>query len=612
MATIKISPFIPLDGLEHIATSYQISNDVNGDVILDELLESSDFLNIYTSPVDAPINSTYYARFKRHFKYDDLITGEVKYSDGEWSQFKPFKTVEYDSGLILFSDVKIDVPVIKIDKEKFITDDVVTITTSKFRGVNDGHYSTTWIITDLDMNVLFFKSNDTVNLNSITIDKRDYDINSKSIINIFVIQRGSNGIESPVGNLKVSMDDFNFEITSSLSRVMPFTNYNVKLKLIDITIPTRIVKIELLRVDTEEPLYQKDILEENVTTFILPGELLEPDTNYFLDIYSYSNGVSIKIKRKPLYTLPDTNSRLIDVNYVYDKKLRSVYSIDDTNNFPKYITSKETFYGIIPIAFKNNMNLYKGKFNRETNKLEVDIVDKFRGVSLLSENTEDLYLRITYDSVLIIDTYTLVDGLEVPVFLIYRYNRYKDMCELLFSMPRPTETKCLGYANNVVYKNNDTMLYIPYGQNVIKKYNFVFNVLEDFITLPFAYDKSISFFEIRSNRLMVLGGNEKYGYILNTDTMTFSEGFTIPVEFRNRELKTVSLINGDVLIYRLDENLEDLNNNVLYYSYESNKLEPTKPAYVSNIYQDTNILMSTGELLLINNGDTMTSHYLLS
>lgn len=613
MFTVKISPFIPIDGLEHIATSYQVSNDTLGTIILDEMLESNVFLNLYTSPIDAPINSTYYVRFKRHFKFVDAITKETKYSDGAWSEYKPLETVEFEGGLVLISEIKIDVPVIKIDKDKFIKDDIVTISTSKFRGVNDGHFSTSWIITDLDLNVLYFNPNDQVNLNSITIDKRDYGINSKTMINIFAIHKGSSGIESPAGDLKVTLEDFNFEIVSSLSRVMPFTNYNVKIKIIDFTIPTKIVKIELLRVDSDEPLYQKDITSEtSVTSFTLPGELLEPDANYFLDIYSYSNGNTVKTKRKPLYTLPDTNSRLIDTNYVYSKELKSVYSIDDTFNYPSYMSTKETFYGMIPIALKNNRNLYKAKFNRETNKLEVSILDKIKGVSLLSDNSEDIYLRITYDSILLIDTYTVVNGKEVPIFLVYRYNRYTDMCDLLFSKIREDETRCIGYANNVIYKDNDKMLYIPYGSNKIKLFNYIFNTLEDYATLPFNYDKSVSLFEIQSNRYMVIGGNEKYGYIFNTDNMTFSEGFSVPLGFRGRELKTVFLINGDVLIYRLDKKLEDTENNVLYYSYDTNKLEPTKPAYVSNVYQDTNILMSTGELLLINNGDTMTSHYLLS
>lgn len=111
-------------------------------------------------------------------------------------------------------------------------------------------------------------------------------------------------------------------------------------------------------------MIQKD-LEENVTSFVIQGELLESGSKYYLDIYTVGSDSRLIRKRKILETLSISKPYIIDTDYKYKKELTFVKSVpiqsSATNNFTVYENNK----GEIPMVKINDNKVYKAKWKIE-------------------------------------------------------------------------------------------------------------------------------------------------------------------------------------------------------------------------------------------------------
>lgn len=620
MITIKLSPFKEIDSIVHISTSYRIAKDSSGIVILDEALEDKDILNkypnlntgeelknskiknLYLSPLKGNQNTVYYASFNRHL-YDPL-TGVV--SETGWSSYKPMKLRPNIEGkeLIVKEDIVIETPMVYITKESLdINKETLIIKTSKFRSNLDGHYATHYILTDIFGNVLYCKLEDKVNLTELILDIKNLNLDSKSQLVIKVIHVGTSTRESSVGTNILVLDDFNFEITSSLQRLIPYSNYNVKIKNIDPNLPNRIVKLDLYNIDSEEPIYQKDINEEtNVIT--IPGEMIEPDRNYYLDIIAIGSNNNLKRKRKLMTSIPTTNKVYIDHNFIYKNTLTLVNTVPKNNVECTNLSLHETFNNKVPAPMIDSLNIYKGEIvNYE---LTFNEVYKYPTISLVTTDNDDVYIRMLENNILLIDSYIN----NKPTFSVYKYDSHKETLMLLNVFERSNENKCLGYNNSLVYEK-DSITYIPFGFSSICNYNYITNEFTTLdITLPITSDKGIIMFKVDGNRYCVMGSESENAYNYNINEKNFTISYPVPEYFRNKILRTVPLINGDVLIYRLENTIEDTESKLLRYSMLNNLLLETDIDIAKGLVLDTSIVLTNGKILFVSNGGENKKYFI--
>lgn len=593
MLIITLSPYKPVDNLEHYATSYYIASDPTGVNILDQVVKSTEYVNQFPSNLQTPLTVPYYYSYVRHIR--DNTTGEdVEYPRSGWKEYKP---VANTSNLILYKDIVIDKPLIILNKEAIedSNNPIITIKTSDFRCNNDNHESTHWIILDGLNNVVFESLYDTLNKTSISIPKVDIDYSSRSYLKVHVIHRSTVGVESDVGIVKLNVNESNFEIGSSLNRIIPYTTCRIKLKKIFPDLPLLTIRYELLSTQNDVLILKRELPNETTSIDII-GEVLEPDSSYYLDIYSIGLSGSIVTKRKLIRTVVSSNiDKTFNINF--NKEIKLINTKPLTNEYVFNTTTYEDYNGIVPLVKNNDNKIFKGKYDRTNDSLVIDVLNNFRSASLVSSTeNNDLYTRMLDNSLLIVDTYVNT----IPTFFIYRYDSYNDTCVLVHSMSRGGETKTIGYLNNVIIKDNN-LYYIPYGTKNIIKYDYKSNNISTLDTnIPINnVSNGLSLIEINNNRFLIIGGDVDQCIVFTPNTKLYNNAFPLHNDFRNRSLKTISLINGDALIFRINKRDTDTEyDNVMYYDNFNNKMSYIKPDTIGGFYPSSITSLINGEVIM--------------
>lgn len=593
MLIITLSPYKPVDNLEHYATSYYIASDPTGVNILDQVVKSREYVNQFPSNLQTPLTVPYYYSYVRHIR-DNTTGKDVEYPRSGWKEYKP---VANTSNLILYKDIVIDKPLIILNKEAIENSNnpIITIKTSDFRCNNDNHESTHWIILDGLNNVVFESLYDTLNKTSISIPKVDIDYSSRSYLKVHVIHRSTVGVESDVGIVKLNVNESNFEIGSSLNRIIPHTTCRIKLKKIFPDLPLLTIRYELLSTQNDVLILKRELPNETTSIDII-GEVLEPDSSYYLDIYSIGLSGSIVTKRKLIRTVVSSNvDKTFNINF--NKEIKLINTKPLTNEYVFNTTTYEDYNGIVPLVKNNDNKIFKGKYDRTNDSLVIDVLNNFRSASLVSSTeNNDLYTRMLDNSLLIVDTYVNT----IPTFFIYRYDSYNDTCVLVHSMSRSGETKTIGYLNNVIIKDNN-LYYIPYGTKNIIKYDYKSNNISTLDTnIPINnVSNGLSLIEINNNRFLIIGGDVDQCIVFTPDTKFYNNAFPLHNDFRNRSLKTISLINGDALIFRINKRDTDTEyDNVIYYDNFNNKMSYIKPDTIGGFYPSSITSLINGEVIM--------------
>jgi hypothetical protein len=363
-----------------LATSYYIASDPTGVNILDQVVKSTEYVNQFPSNLQTPLTVPYYYSYVRHIR--DNTTGEdVEYPRSGWKEYKP---VANTSNLILYKDIVIDKPLIILNKEAIedSNNPIITIKTSDFRCNNDNHESTHWIILDGLNNVVFESLYDTLNKTSISIPKVDIDYSSRSYLKVHVIHRSTVGVESDVGIVKLNVNESNFEIGSSLNRIIPYTTCRIKLKKIFPDLPLLTIRYELLSTQNDVLILKRELPNETTSIDII-GEVLEPDSSYYLDIYSIGLSGSIVTKRKLIRTVVSSNvDKTFNINF--NKEIKLINTKPLTNEYVFNTTTYEDYNGIVPLVKNNDNKIFKGKYDRTIDSLVIDVLNNFRSASLVS------------------------------------------------------------------------------------------------------------------------------------------------------------------------------------------------------------------------------------
>lgn len=604
MLIITIAPYKPIDNLEHYATSYQIATDATGTVILNSVDKSTQYLNLYPCTLETPLTTSYWYRYKRHVR-DNVTTEDIETAYSAWAEYKP---VANTSDLVIYNEISIDKPLVIVDKKLLedVSRTTLTINTSDFRCNNDNHEATHWVIEDGVGNLLYTSLYDTTNKLSLTIDKSIIEYDSKSYLKIYVIHRSTTGVESEAGLLKVNVNESNFEISSTLTRIIPYTTCRIKLKKIFDSLPLLTIKYEVISTQDDTVLISKEMTEET-TTIDIVGELLEPDSDYYLDIYSIGLSGNVVIKRKMITTIASSNV-IKDNNIIFKKTITLQSEVPLTNDYVDNNSTFEDYNGIIPLVRNNDNKLYKGSYDRNTESIVLDPIKIFKSASAVTgEENGDFYAKMLDNSYLLIDTYVNT----TPTFFVYRYDSYNDTCVLLHSMPRGNETKTLGYNNSVIVRDNE-ILYIPYGTKSIIRYDVKNNNLDTKNnSIPITdTTKSLLLLEADNKRLLVVGGNTDQCLSYSLDDNTFANAYPLSPDFRSCDLKAVSLVNGDALIFRMFKRDTDTEHDkVMYYDNFNNKMSFILPDTVGGFYPSKVVSLINGEVLLFVKTETHVKQY---
>jgi len=589
MVTLKIKPWDPINGLTHVSTSWQIATDNTFTDIVDELDANSTWLEIYYSPITIPPNMTYYARSQRILSDGTVLP---------WTDPIPVRADDISTAILLHQEVLIEKPVISIDTATLdTTSTVLTIKSSRGRFIGDGHHSTNWVIKDHNNNTLYSSLYDINNLIDLTIDKNDIDFKDNSVLNIYVTHNSATGISSSCGYYLLDNNKFNFNIDTNLINVDPYVDLVMPLTKVDLANIIGIREINLKNRYSNEVIYSKKY-SIDINSITIPKELLLPDREYVLEVtildYYNDGKMYIYIKTNP----HSTRSLYQDTNIKYENVV--VNAGDNSNlSIPSYMSTYETFDYVIPMVdIDIGTDIYIFKYDR-LNKNLYNTQDRVFGASVFS-NTDGIYTRVLEGNILLVDSISNGDA----TFAVFDYNPIEHNAVLKYSKSRAGETLPVGYGNSVVQTDIDTIYYLPtLNASTLIKYDINTNTLTNtspFPTTPLDYSTIV---DIGEGKILLLGKGETKSFIYNITTDDWEEGIAIPLEFRDKKLKSVKLLNGDSIIYRTFKDGTFTDDNILLYDHLKMELNIVSTNTLNTNSPDSNIPLNDGSVLLIEHTD---------
>lgn len=584
ISSIQIKAWVPIDGLTHIATTYQIATDESfNNVIISE--RSEDNLNLIMLEVTIPVNLIYWARAMRHF--DD---SNADY----WTAPIPVNNKISNHGLLLLEDIKVDTPTVHCDVQAIHSDATTfDVATSRYRG-NDGHLSTHWIITDAIGTVLFAKLYDTENLTNITVTKNS-NITATSQLKIKAIHVSSNNIESKTGELIVELNHLNFEITSSLTQIKPYSNLTLQIAKIDANFPTGLRRVDIKTINGELLWYR--ILSDADTTITIPWYVMTANSEYVLSLTAISKSGEINYLKTIVTTQSNKLKEIINPEFVYAKTFTKDVNILVDAVLPNGVTSHELGTSSILLPFIGKNDVAKATYNYINLNYDTTI-EKVNGLTLLNGNNENTFVKTLENNLLLIDT---MSSTGYPMFLVYSHTPKDDMYTIVNALIREDETVPLGKTNAVIQINATEILYIPYGSNILKKYNVISNVMTEVTTIELPNFSNGIMLRMSGDKLLIIGGTNFTMKVYSINDGTFVDGIsTMPGSFINRNLKTVRLINGDYLIVKTGYKLNDTESSVLYFDYTNLTFDELPIVFNQDEFPTSVVTLLNGDVVFFN------------
>lgn len=518
---VKLEPWLEINGLEHISTTYSLYMDRDLTELVEEITDSDKlFLSITT---DIPIGFSYYVLATRHFNIPNIdYTSEV---------FTITNNGEAINNMILSEPVTIEAPNIIITRQTIDdSDETFTLRTSSYRGKGDGHTHTHWFVYSGER-LLFIKLKDVDDKTSIDIPKSIvYGLNQVT----FKAIHCSNDIESSIGSYDINFNKVNFEVISQLKNI-PITDYTIVFKKIHTDQPMRLWKVNLLN-NYNEVINVYTITEQvgDTNSILIPDSMVANNAKLKMEIYCYDESNSItKIVRE---IMPIESS--LENQYIPDYKyLNEVVVLEDLDTIvPKNcVCDIVSGYSLIPKSGEI------GEYHFDTEG-QLNKVSTLTGVDLLNGNANETYVNYT-NGYLIIDNY---DN-DIPTFMVYKHNLATNTYTLLHTLARGDE-RTVAVNNNMVQINLEEFIFNPYGSNQLVKYNFKTNTITELRDIPMEITSSV-LVKLEDGRILVIGNKTHLTkiYIIEEDVYIDSVSI-VPELFVGKDLKVASLINKDSLI----------------------------------------------------------------
>lgn len=552
MLIVRLKNWLPIEGLEHVGTTWEISatGDFNN---LENSIYSEEMLDVFYSDIVVPAGDTYYVRAMRHFNDPTA---------NYWTEPVEVMNIEAEySAMLLNKDISVDAPMLYLDNTDITNDsDTFVIRTTSYRGTGEEHYCTHWIIKDGIGNVIFSSLYDTLNKTSITITKQDINLLNKTQLTFIAVHCTASGIESKPIERTVNSSKFNFEITSDLTKVSPLLDYRLTFRKIIEALTIRIIKIDILDSDQKTVIYTRNVTEIN-TTITIPWSLLRPSVTYYIDIHANDLNNNFGVLRKSFTTQSIKLTDILDSEYEYT----NIYKTDNDTpeaNFGNYVTTHELLNNKIPVVVNGSTEVHLATL---TNTGIATIDGVLDGVSLLTDVVDQTYIKYLENNMLLIDT---LNGSMQPTFLVYKHDLHTNTYTLMHAATRADESHALGMTNAILQISGNEFIYIPYNTNLIKKYNIANNTLVTIAVIPNNTYFKGTFIPMGKNQILLYGGEVFDTYVFNFNDLTFEKSTSIvPDSFLNRPLKLARLINGDSIVFKTTYLNNDIGSSIKYFDY---------------------------------------------
>lgn len=582
MITLVLKKWPTLSGPAHTGTSWQIYTDVSLSNIVLDIVNSISYVDVLYNSLIIPDGYTYYARVKRHFSDG---------SSSDWST--PIAVTDTKSNAFNINiEVRIDTPVVGINKNA-LTDNSITdiiITSTEFISNIETHHSTHYIITDELDNILWYRLNDTINLNSITIPKSEINYATKRAINFYVIYNTLTGISSQPGVHTENININNYRIVSSLDRVSARVNYPIQIRRIDQTQPLGIVRYELKDITSDEILASGDISDPDPIITIL-GASLAPMSNYRLNLTIIQNNGEYAIDTYIITTLDTQQSNNIDINFKYENVLTELNN--STFNLPNNFDVTEWANNYIPIPEYDGNIIKLYRYNQVTDTMFY--ITDITGITIPGFNYNNVWIRLTSDNKILMD---VKNEIGIPTLFVYNYNSTTHNATLINVIVRNGENRTFAETGSAHILDNATLLYMDIDTYDVKLIDINNGTITTRSTIDIDHTFTGVFINIFDNRFLFIGGDEVIGYIYILDSNVWLPAHIIPPDFRSKDIKAIQLLDGSTMIYRKQYNIGD-NTDILVLRNIDNEL--TRHS-ISDVMPDNtangNCLLRSGKLLL--------------
>lgn len=580
MLVIKIKPFINIDGINHIATTWEIATDKEFTNIV-ETVRSETYINAYQSDITVPEGDIYWVRAKRHFTEPNLD----KYTE-------PSRIIANGSDIttmILEQDLIIEAPIVYIDEDRLrdMNQPDFNVTTSKFRSEVEEHKATHWIIRNGDGKLLFTSMFDTKNLTSINIVKNN-EIKRECEFEVIAIHVGATGVESQVGKAEVVTIGFLFDILTPLREVQPYIDLVIEFKTKREDGKLGIYSVDLIDPGSEKMLMTTIVKDDGRVT--IPWNFLTYNSSFYLDVHALNSKDIYTVSRNLITTRMSQIRPIESINFAYEEKLTTHYDKPiDGIDYKKSVSTMEIPAGYVPYPKQDSLQLYKFTINHKTGLIEPSN-NAIPGVNLLSPNPDHMNIRFTADDILIVDTTEVKNGITYPVFCIYAYLRARDTYTLVKAIKREDESRSTGWLNNLVQYSPTEFYYIPYGIPEIRRLDINTNTVTRVIDLPNELFAKACMMYIPNSKLLIMGKDER-AWIYDVEEKELTKSITIlPKSFRTKEIRQILLPNGDSLMYKLIDDAMAEPTIVVDEFGNTNLIDPSREEIEARRDKETGIL----------------------
>ena len=554
MILITLKKWQNIQGITHIRTKWEVSDSETFTNIM-ESVESAEMLETYFSNIFIPVGSTYYVRATRIF------------NNGTTTELDPIATTNYGSdksSILLQDDIYIDKPFVYVNKDDVLSNEaILTIKTSAFRCEGDDHSFTHWIIRDGTGEILYHNLYNKVDKTSITIPNQSV-FKEKTKLEVIAIHGSTTGVESPMGKATINLtSDYNFEISPSVSWIEPLRDFDITFKVINPKYDMNIFKVELLDYATEALL---GILERNGNNFMVPWYFLKENMKYKVGIYAYDVNLVYSKVIKEIYVASLTNTAIRNKDYIYtDRVDESTVNNDPNRILPNISIHTEVLYNnkiLIPNEDKTCAEwISVGKNLTNTG-------NKAQGLLLPTSNYTNMLIKPLTKSLILID---MLDANNKPIFLLYTYNNHNDSYTLTHSKVRADETMPMGKTNAIVLGESTKLIYNPIGTNKLREYDITNNTITELAEIPIENLTKGIIINLNDGTLLIANGDDYHSKIYNISSKNYINGYNFgPASYIGQDLRTVSLINGDTAVIKLNKDTSD-DPNIIYWDYDKHE-----------------------------------------
>lgn len=584
MITIKLKKWVEINGIVHLATTWQIATDQAFTNIVEDV-RSETMLEFYYSDIIVPAGEEYYVRAKRHFENPD---------DDYWSDVMPINNIEKEySNMLLAHDIRIDKPTVYVDREEITGDSqTITLKTSKFRSKQDGHVYTHWLVRDEAGDVIYSNLYNTTDKEEHVIPNLNY-YRDKSKLYFMAIHVGGAGVESPIGKFEVVLHDFNFNVRS-YTAIAPRRDALIKVDYIDPNFNKRIKQIKAYDKDYTEFLSIN--VTDEIEEFVIPWNFVTEDSIIYIEVLAYDKNGKYGTYKTSLKSLSDTAfTEDIVATHSYNQAFEDPV-VYESMFIPNGLSTTELGNGDIYGTMLNSDKVHVYKIEDD---LLVDTGNFLEGVSLLTLDNENTYIKRLENNILLIDT---LNGDGHPVFMLFKYSMTTGVYTLENTLVRSDEITPVGENNGIVQISNSEFVYLPKGSNDLKVFDISANTVTYLATVPFEVRDHANLIRLNNGQLMIFGGTEFITKVYNFDTGQFVDGVTLaPGNFIGNSLKTVRLLNNDVIVFRTIYSEDDVTiteTMVSYFDQSQNVFVDVGLSFVDDKYPRTSIVLNDGSVML--------------